>query len=664
MKYGKKQPLSRISLAVLFALSSQVMANELNPDEPESVVVWGTKVSSSSESLAADDMSLKQADHMSDLLRDVPGVDVGGTHSLNQRINIRGLGETDLDIRLDGASQHANMFHHIGNLTLNPDILKAVDIEVGNNSVTQSGLGGSVYFETKSAQDLLRGGEKFGARVYAGYASNASQQGSMTAYGLFSDKVDGLFYANIVSMDDFKDGSGTETIGSAGDVYNIMGKLGFQASAAHRLELAYDFYKDKGDYSPRPDMNGAANDTFSPDLLLPTVYKRNTLTLNYKLNSEKHKGKATLYTSQTDIERDETETGWSGRASVNTAKNNNTGANATIQSDYQVAGFKNQLTYGFDYIYQSSSSKYGGVDFMDESTHSAAGFAENKIYLTNNWSLTTGLRADKYIRKAETGRNEFSDITWSLGTNWDISKNWSVFANARSLFKGPELLETYIKYQDVAYLAQDMKAETGINAQAGFSFDQRLGDHHYGFNFTAFNTNIDDYIVSTWSSGYSTLTIENSGDIQIRGFEFSTSYSYDDFSSKLSYSKSDSEYRDSGEPVDNGDGVSADLGDSIALTMDYYAMPYDLLFGWTSIVVLEEDNVFDGDENKPGYDTHNLYVQWLPSYVPDLSVTFGIDNIFDEYYISHASRSGDARGVTTDDYEPGRNYKLSAAYQF
>ncbi|MDF4362130.1 TonB-dependent receptor plug domain-containing protein, partial [Vibrio parahaemolyticus] len=111
--------LSSLCLAVGMALANPVLAQE--PDSHfEEVVVWGTKVSSNTESMFADDMSLKQADHMSDLLRDIPGVDVGGTHSVNQRITIRGLGETDLDIRLDGASQHASMFHHIGNLTLNP----------------------------------------------------------------------------------------------------------------------------------------------------------------------------------------------------------------------------------------------------------------------------------------------------------------------------------------------------------------------------------------------------------------------------------------------------------------------------------------------------------------------------------------------------------------
>ncbi|MFA0678096.1 TonB-dependent receptor plug domain-containing protein, partial [Vibrio sp. 10N.222.51.A6] len=94
-------------MAIASTFSSSVMAEESTSHFDE-VVVWGTKVSSNTESIIADDMSLKQADHMSDLLREIPGVDVGGTHSINQRITIRGLSETDLDIRLDGASQHAN----------------------------------------------------------------------------------------------------------------------------------------------------------------------------------------------------------------------------------------------------------------------------------------------------------------------------------------------------------------------------------------------------------------------------------------------------------------------------------------------------------------------------------------------------------------------------
>ncbi len=58
--------------------------------------------------------------------------------------------------------------------------------------------------------------------------------------------------------------------------------------------------------------------------------------------------------------------------------------------------------------------------------------------------------------------------------------------------------------------------------------------------------------------------------------------------------------------------------------------------------VLEEDNVFDGQPKKDSYDVHNLYAQWVPSDIDGLSVTFGIDNVFDELYTSHASRSGTA----------------------
>ncbi|MBF4308076.1 TonB-dependent receptor plug domain-containing protein, partial [Vibrio anguillarum] len=254
---------SVVGVAIALALSNVALVQSVSAQQSEShlddVVVWGTKVSSSSESLGADDMSLKQADHLSDLLRDIPGVDVGGTHSVNQRINIRGLSETDLDIRLDGASQHANMFHHIGNLTLNPDVIKSADIQVGNNSVVQSGLGGSVYFETKDAKDLLRGDEQFGARVFGGLSTNDNQQGSLTVYGQLTETVDAMVYGQLMSRDNFEDGAGTETYGAAGDVYNILGKVGFEPNDQHRFELSYDVYRDRGDYSPRPDMSGDAN---------------------------------------------------------------------------------------------------------------------------------------------------------------------------------------------------------------------------------------------------------------------------------------------------------------------------------------------------------------------------------------------------------------------
>ena len=68
---------STLCLAIGAAIASPAFADDTTSNFEE-VVVWGTKVSSNSESMVSEDMSLKQADHMSDLLRDIPGVDVGG----------------------------------------------------------------------------------------------------------------------------------------------------------------------------------------------------------------------------------------------------------------------------------------------------------------------------------------------------------------------------------------------------------------------------------------------------------------------------------------------------------------------------------------------------------------------------------------------------------
>ncbi|UUM32836.1 TonB-dependent siderophore receptor [Vibrio japonicus] len=659
-----RKPLNKtmICCAVGIAVSAPVMANEEESYFDE-VLVWGTKVSSNTDSIGAQDMSLKQADHMSDLLRDIPGVDVGGTHSVNQRINIRGLGETDLDIRLDGASQHANMFHHVGNLTLNPDILKSADIQVGNNSVTQNGLGGSVSFETKDAKDLLRSGEDFGARIFGGYASNANRQGSLTVYGLLSDNVDAMLYGHFVHRDDFEDGNGEESFGTEGDTYNILGKLGFEPSENHRFELAYDIYRDSGDYRPRPDMSSNANQGLSQDILLPTDYDRDTVTLSYELDTDKHSGKVVAYSSKTTIDRDERNSGWErmGRASQNEATNHNLGVNVKFQSDYALAALDNQVTYGADYMDKNSSSKYGGVEYMDESAISTAMFAENKLYVLDNWNVTGGLRYDHYKRKAETSTDTFDDVTWSLGTEWDINSDWTLFASARSLFKGPELLESFVKFQQASVLADDIKPETGLNRQGGIRYSSQLGDHFVGANVTVFQTDIDDYITETGSgTGY---TFENLGDVEIKGFEISTSYGYDSLNSKISYSRSDIKDKTNGTPV-MGAGGSMDMGDSIALTLDYTVDSIDTLFGWSSIAVLEEDNVPAGSDPKEAYDVHNIYAQWVPSSYENLSLTVGVDNIFDEAYVSHASRIGTARGFVANDYEPGRNFKLSASYQF
>jgi hemoglobin/transferrin/lactoferrin receptor protein len=68
----------------------------------------------------------------------------------------------------------------------------------------------------------------------------------------------------------------------------------------------------------------------------------------------------------------------------------------------------------------------------------------------------------------------------------------------------------------------------------------------------------------------------------------------------------------------------------------------------------------EGDEHKEGYNVHNIAATWNPEQVAGLTVTAGIDNLFDKAYASHSSDV--ARGEA--DLEPGRNIKVSASYVF
>jgi hemoglobin/transferrin/lactoferrin receptor protein len=66
---------------------------------------------------------------------------------------------------------------------------------------------------------------------------------------------------------------------------------------------------------------------------------------------------------------------------------------------------------------------------------------------------------------------------------------------------------------------------------------------------------------------------------------------------------------------------------------------------------------------------HNVSAKWTPKSAKGLTLSAGIENLFDKRYTSHASQIGDTNhpifgDLHLNDYEPGRNIKLSASYRF
>ena len=662
-EFGQKVSLSLVATALL---SSVALADN---QSLETVEIWETQVTSSSLNMGSGTIETKQADHLSDLLRDLPGVDVGGTSSINNRLAIRGLEDENLEITIDGAKvSNVNMFHHIGNLLINPDILKKADVQVGNNSVVHGGLGGSVAFETKDGKDLLQNGKEYGARVHGNYNTNDSYGGSVAAYGKVGNQADILVYHHYLNKNNWEDGKGVESFGSDGDVGNTLVKVGYDISDVQRITLSYDRLKDKGDYAPRPDFGSAGNFGVTGKSLFPTEYTRETISLQHKVDlGDNLLLKTTVYTNENELERYEKRLDGAVVRGVPAGSGMNTkegllnglvttkGINSKAQSTLALGGLSNTFTYGGLYDIQSSKVKWSERQYgKNEEAKTGALYVEDAIGFNNGLIITPGIRYNHYDFDGVYGKITDNHLTYGLAAEYALTETLTLQASATTLYKGVEMVDVLASYRYSIPENTNLKSETGLNKEVGFKYENKnvLGADRMGFSFKYFDTQVDDYIV------YTTTSIYNNGALDIHGYEASFMYTIGALHSLITYAHSDSKFRETGF------STQREPGDSISVNLDYAIMK-NFTVSWDSLFVRAEDRLYATNQQpKESYNVHDIALKWKPQSVKGLTLIAGIDNIFDEVYVSHASENRASTTVSYLDYEPGRNYKFSFSYEF
>jgi hemoglobin/transferrin/lactoferrin receptor protein len=696
MKFKKTKIATLISILLCGSSIAQTDVNEdgvksknelkdIKVDQTEAipaVKVWGTKVQASSININEEDITIRQADHLSDLLRSIPGVDVGGAHSLNQRINIRGLDDKDLAITIDGAVQNTYMYHHAGNLQIHADILKAVEIEVGTNSVINGGLGGAVRFETKEAKDLLEYGQQFGGRIQGSLADNDSSGASVSLFGQLSDTVDILGYYNYVDRNNYTVGGGKilgtdgfvindtgEVKGLAGETNDALVKLGWDINPNQRIEFGIENYQDEGDYSYRPDMGLATDTAIAESLGLPLVYPtkftRDTYTINHELNwGDNSTLKTSVYYNNSDLKRDESGIAavFEGSPSLIEGNAKNKGFNILGNTSLNLSTL-NDLTYGLELIDYQTLYKEDGQNISGEEATNIAVYIQDRISWDNGLSIIPGIRYDKYDVDSTIVDNSFDDITFALALEYQFNKNFMVKFSSTELFKGPELAEVFVGAGISDTPNQDIKAESGINHQLSFTYQAPYG---LDFGATFFRTNIDNYIYE--------YADDNIGDLEINGYELFVNHKNGNLNTLITYASQDSELNAFSNHLEfQGARLDRSIGDNINLSFDYKVPSKNLNFHWNTMFVDKLEAQPDLDElNNPkkSYVVHNVSMKWLPEKrFNGTEITFGIDNVFDKHYASHASRTGDSfhprfGSLHLTDYEPGRNIKATIAYKF
>ena len=689
-----------LAAAVSVAMAGEAEAQESVEMAP--VEVWGASVNSSSLAVDDADLSVRQADHVSDLLRTIPGVDVGGAHSLNQRITVRSLGDRDIDITIDGASQNSYMYHHMGNLQIHADILESVDIEVGNNSVVSGGLGGAIRFRTKRVEDLLRPGRQAGGRVRLGYGDNSDTSYSLTGYSLLGQQFDVLGYINLVDRQDYRVGggkildyAGNEIAGTDGEVRGLEGdlrdsliKFGWVPDDRQRVTLGLESYLDEGDYSYRPDMGLATDlaisESLGVPLTWPTEFSRDTLTLNHEIDLNATSSiETTLFRNTSTLERDES--AWSQNESfaswAGDAKGEAVNQGIDILSRAGWSG--HELTYGgkwadyqTDYTFDYDN---GESESSEESMRSLAVFLQDRIALGPQFSLIPGLRYESNKLDATVSDDTFSAVTAALAGEFQATDNLSLRISATQLYKAPEIGEVFTGAGLYEVTNDDIEAEGGLNSELGLEFDKSLSnDFSVRSGITVFNTRIADYIYEYAPAPESTGANswqDNVGDMTLTGLEAYLGFSRGGVTALLSLSKADSDLdAETGYETLEGARIDRKQGDTLALEVDYRPSAKNWLLHWDILNVdgLDADLDLDGastDNAKQGFTVHNISAQWYPAAVEGLSLTLGVDNVFDEFYASQSSRTGLSTHPRFGelyllDYEPGRNIKASVAYEF
>lgn len=693
-----KTTRSALPLAILSLISTAALAETKTSTDVEEVVIWGVQVKASSLAFDSEAMEIKQPDHISDLLRIIPGVDVGGAHSLNQRITIRSMDDKDLRISIDGANQNTYMYHHMGNLQIHADILESADIDVGNNSVTNGGLGGAVRFKTKDARTLLEDGSQFGGRIQAGYADNAGDSAAITGYGQLTDSFDALVYFNKVNRDNYEVGGGKildangQTIagtdgtvrGLEGEVEDALIKFGWDVAEGHRLKLGYESYADTGDYSYRPDMGLATGITIgmvqNTPLVYPTEFTRETSTLNYNGNTgENTQVEVALYQTDSTFWRDETSLAQStiprikAGAGIKQGDANNSGLNTYIRTLVEGSVVHN-FTYGFDHIEHDTRYLLNGKEMGAEDSKDTAFFIEDRVTTETGFNFVPGLRYETSDVNSTVVDDTFSDISGALAAEYEASENLLFRISATELFRAPELNEVFVG----AGLGQTpnpaLKAETGVNQQISFSYeDDVLGADNFSFGLTYFETTVDDYIYDYAETAPRVYLVDNVGDMVIDGIEAYVGYDVGNFKALVSYSDSESELDAVAQyQVLDGARIDREQGDTITLSLDYLFAGINLSLHWDTLWVndLAAAKLLDFSalpHRKESYSVSNASVHWESSF--GLGVTAGIDNIFDEFYASHSSRTGSSyhplfKDLYLMDYEPGRNAKITLSYKF
>ncbi|WP_064773881.1 TonB-dependent receptor domain-containing protein [Hyphomonas pacifica] len=633
----------------------------------------------------ADQIEKTQANDLADIFRQTPSVSVGGSIGIAQKVYVRGLEDTLLNVTVDGAPQTGTLFHHIGRVQIEPELLKRVELQAGAGEATAGfgAVGGAIRFRTKSASDLLEDGQRFGGMVRGSWFSNDGYKASLTGYGKLTENWDLLGSLVYVDRDNMKDGDGDTLYATAAEQMLGFIKLSGELAPDHYVSVSYERREEEGDFSARPNWPALENDT-----LFPSEAVRETIVGNYRNElSDMLNMDATAYYTTSEFQQNRFDR-W-----------------GMYGGDLETYGFDlrntskfgaHRLVYGIEHRNDTVSSEYQAEDSVwqdwawdpnigafREEGKLWAGYIQGHFQLTDKFLLSAGGRYDSYELDLVTYDEKTSSDGFSgnIGVLYDLTPDLALSAGYAQAFRGKEVGDSFTleKQPGRLRLQPGLDPERVDNTEAGLVYDN--GQLRAGAS--VFSMKIDDVIMDQLGglgAPQDSTYYENVGEFETEGVELRLGYSWQSLSADLFYTAYDSELN--GHDVEGYEeiGLANTSGDQWNFNIAW--MPTDTLNLGLNVRHVEDLNdivvLYRAVElgwidslqtvDKPGYTVTDIYAEWRPEAMPGLRLNVGVQNLFDELYRDHASVADynaiPGWEVIAGVYEAGRDVRISIGYDF
>jgi hemoglobin/transferrin/lactoferrin receptor protein len=635
--------------------------------------------------VAQEDIEFRQANDLADIFRQTPSVAVGGSLGIAQKIYVRGLEDSQLNVTIDGAPQHGTLFHHIGRVSIEPELLETVELQAGAGEATAGfgAIGGAIRFRTRDATDLLASGRDFGGIAKAGWFSNDGYKLSATLYGRIAGDV-GVIGSYVHSdRSNFEDGDGNEVLGTAAKQQLGFLKIGGDVGGGHRFTVSYEHRDEEGDFGPRPNWP-----VFAGDTLYPADAKRQTVIANYGFGDGGPVGfEGTAYWTRAQLEVDRFDR-WGLYGADIESWGGDLRANADFAGHLVTAGIEYRNDRVFS-AYLEDAAVWG--DWAWDPT--VGEFQENGellgIYVQDHWriidplTLSFGARYDKYELDLATygGGTDSDGFSFNFGADFEVLPGLTLNAGYGEAFRGKEISDGFtLEHRPGRDILQPgLRPERVGNFEAGARFERD------GFFASAvyFDMTIKDVILDQLYGGpppQDSVYFENAGDFTSDGFELQAGYRSGPFSVRGFYNSYDSrlngnriegyEHIALGNTMGDNWNVSASYDPTPALGFEASFTRYqrvddiETLFRDVELGYVPATQFVD----KPGYSVVDLFARWQPLGDDSVTLLAAVYNLFDKQYLAHASV---ADYTAIPDYEivrglpePGRNVRLTVSFRY